>query len=63
MSSSSPRRIGTPARRLFSLSTEFSNIVVKDEEKLELTRLASRVPIPIKEGVDEPTAKVRVGSL
>lgn len=45
--------------RLFSLSGEFSHIVVKDEEKLELGRLASRVPIPIKESVDEPTAKVR----
>lgn len=44
--------------RLFSLSGEFSHIVVKDEEKLELGRLASRVPIPIKESVDEPTAKV-----
>ena len=44
--------------RLFSLSGEFSHIVVKDEEKLELGRLASRVPIPIKESADEPTAKV-----
>lgn len=44
--------------RLFSLSGEFSNIVVKDEEKLELGRLASRVPVPIKESADEPTAKV-----
>lgn len=44
--------------RLFSLSGEFSNIVVKDEEKLELGRLASRVPIPIKESAEEPTAKV-----
>lgn len=49
-----------PASRLFSLSGEFSHIVVKDEEKLELGRLASRVPIPIKESVDEPTAKVGV---
>lgn len=47
--------------RLFSLSGEFSHIVVKDEEKLELGRLASRVPIPIKESVDEPTAKVLQG--
>lgn len=41
------------------MSGEFSHIIVKDEEKLELGRLASRVPIPIKESVDEPTAKVR----
>lgn len=31
---------------------------MKDEEKLELGRLANRVPIPIKESVEEPTAKV-----
>jgi len=44
--------------RLFSLSGEFKNIIVRDEEKLELAKLVTRVPIPIKEGVDEPAAKV-----
>lgn len=53
-----PRYDWKPHRRLFSLSGEFSHIVVKDEEKLELGRLANRVPIPIKESVEEPTAKV-----
>ena len=28
------------------------------EEKLELAKLVERVPIPVKEGLDEPTAKV-----
>jgi len=46
--------------RLFSLSGEFKQIHVREEEKLELGKLVPRVPIPIKEGVDEPSAKVNV---
>ena len=34
--------------RVFSLSGEFRNITVRDEEKLELQKLMERVPIPIK---------------
>jgi len=44
--------------RLFSLSSEFSQIHVRQDEKLELQKLAQRVPIPIKEGLEEPSAKV-----
>lgn len=29
------------------------------EEKLELLKLLERVPIPIKESIEEPSAKVR----
>ena len=36
--------------RVFSLSGEFRNITVRDEEKLELQKLLERVPIPIKVG-------------
>ncbi|KAF4517384.1 hypothetical protein B566_EDAN009812 [Ephemera danica] len=46
--------------RVFSLSGEFKNITVRDEEKLELQKLMERVPIPIKEGIEEPSAKVNV---
>ena len=46
--------------RLFSLSGEFKFIHVREEEKLELIKLLTRVPIPIKEGVDEPSAKINV---
>lgn len=46
--------------RLFSLSGEFKNIHVREEEKLELAKLVLRVPIPIKEGVEEPSAKINV---
>ncbi len=33
---------------------------VIQEEKMELAKLIERVPIPIKEGIEEPSAKVRV---
>lgn len=46
--------------RVFSLSSEFKNINVRDEEKLELHKLMERVPIPIKENMEEPSAKVNV---
>lgn len=46
--------------RVFSLSGEFRHIGVRDEEKLELQKLMERVPIPIKEGIEEPSAKVRL---
>jgi pre-mRNA-splicing helicase BRR2 len=35
-------------------------IPVRHEEKVELTRLIERVPVPIKESVDEPAAKMNV---
>ena len=46
--------------RLFSLSKDFANITVREEEKQELARLVERVPIPVKESVDEPSAKANV---
>ena len=46
--------------RLFSLSGEFKLLYVREEEKLELLKLVNRVPIPVKEGVEEPSAKVNV---
>ncbi|CEL57890.1 pre-mRNA-splicing helicase BRR2 [Rhizoctonia solani AG-1 IB] len=46
--------------RVFALSNEFKLIPVRQEEKLELAKLLERVPIPVKEGVDEPPAKINV---
>ncbi|GLV40316.1 Brr2 U5 snRNP complex subunit [Carabus blaptoides fortunei] len=46
--------------RVFSLSGEFKHITVREEEKLELQKLMERVPIPIKESIEEPSAKVNV---
>ncbi|KAG9438151.1 U5 small nuclear ribonucleoprotein [Apis mellifera carnica] len=46
--------------RVFSLSSEFKHINVREEEKLELQKLMERVPIPVKESIEEPSAKVNV---
>jgi len=46
--------------RLFSLSEEFKFLVVRQEEKVELAKLLERVPIPVKESLEEPSAKVNV---
>ncbi|XP_074602133.1 U5 small nuclear ribonucleoprotein l(3)72Ab [Brevipalpus obovatus] len=46
--------------RVFSQSGEFRNITIRDEEKIELQKLMERVPIPVKESIEEPSAKVNV---
>ncbi|KAH8119267.1 Sec63-domain-containing protein [Phellopilus nigrolimitatus] len=46
--------------RVFALSNEFKNIPVRQDEKLELNKLLERVPIPVKESVEEPAAKINV---
>jgi pre-mRNA-splicing helicase BRR2 len=46
--------------RLFSMSGEFEHITVRQEEQLELSKLAGKVPIPIKESPSEPLAKVNI---
>jgi pre-mRNA-splicing helicase BRR2 len=46
--------------RVFSLSSEFKYITVREEEKLELAKLMELVPVPIKESMEEPSAKVNV---
>ncbi|ORY60157.1 Sec63 Brl domain-containing protein [Pseudomassariella vexata] len=46
--------------RVFSLSAEFKFIPVRQDEKLELAKLLTRVPIPVKESIEEPHAKINV---
>ncbi len=46
--------------RVFALSDEFKYIPVRQDEKLELAKLLGRVPIPVKESVEEPHAKINV---
>ncbi|KAL9306847.1 putative RNA helicase [Arabidopsis thaliana] len=46
--------------RLFSLSDEFKYVTVRQDEKMELAKLLDRVPIPIKETLEEPSAKINV---
>jgi len=46
--------------RIFALSDEFKFIPVRQDEKLELAKLLGRVPIPVKESIEEPHAKINV---
>jgi len=46
--------------RVFALSEEFKYIPVRSEEKLELAELLAKVPVPVKEGIEEPQAKINV---
>ena len=46
--------------RLFSLSEEFKYITVMQHEKMEFAKLLDRVPIPIKESLEVPSAKINV---
>lgn len=46
--------------RLFTSAEEFKYMVIREEEKMELAKLIDRVPIPVKESLDEPSAKINV---
>lgn len=46
--------------RIFSLSDEFRYIPVRQDEKVELAQLINKVPIPVKETIEEPAAKINV---
>ena len=46
--------------RVFAQSAEFKYIPVRQEEKVELAKILARVPIPVKESIEEPTAKINV---
>lgn len=46
--------------RIFSLSHEFKNIPIRDEEKGEIMKLLDTVPIPIKGSFDDPHTKINI---
>ncbi|OSX68844.1 hypothetical protein BU14_2181s0001, partial [Porphyra umbilicalis] len=46
--------------RLVAAATEFASMRVRGEEALELTRLAERVPLPVRGELTTPAAKVAV---
>ncbi|KAI0482782.1 Sec63 Brl domain-containing protein, partial [Xylariaceae sp. FL0804] len=46
--------------RVFALSAEFKYIPVRQDEKMELAKLLGKVPIPVKESIEEPHAKINV---
>lgn len=46
--------------RVFSLSEEFKNCNVRPDERMELQKLMERVPFPVKESIDDSSAKINV---
>jgi pre-mRNA-splicing helicase BRR2 len=46
--------------RIITLSDEFKHIIIREEEKMEFSYLLDRVPIAIKESIEEPTSKVNI---
>ncbi|ORM42239.1 U5 small nuclear ribonucleoprotein helicase [Babesia sp. Xinjiang] len=46
--------------KVFSASAEFKYIPIRDEEKVELTALMEKVPIPVRGHEQEPASKVAV---
>lgn len=46
--------------RLFSMSEEFKYVSMRQQEKVELAKLMDQVPIPVKESIDDSTAKINV---
>ena len=46
--------------RVFALSDEFKYILIREEEKLALSKLLERVPVLIKEGIEKPASKINV---
>ncbi|CAN6670657.1 pre-mRNA-splicing helicase Brr2p [Trichomonascus vanleenenianus] len=46
--------------RIFATSEEFHLVPVRQEESVELTKLLEKAPIPIRESIDEPAAKINV---
>ncbi|TWU78025.1 DEIH-box ATPase [Metarhizium rileyi] len=53
--------LGRIASHYYITSTaEFKYIPVRQDEKLELAKLMGRVPVPVKESIEEPHAKINV---
>lgn len=46
--------------RLFSFSSEFKQIPIREEEKQEIAKLMVKVPIPIKGSIEEPASKINI---
>lgn len=57
---SSDRLIGTTRSEPHQTLTNTRNTHALIQEKLELAKLLERVPIPVKESVEEPAAKINV---
>jgi len=42
------------------MNSSISDIPIHEEEKLELSKLPKRVPVPVKEGIEKPTSKINI---
>ncbi|SOV21187.1 pre-mRNA-splicing helicase BRR2, putative [Plasmodium sp. DRC-Itaito] len=46
--------------KIFTMSDEFKNIYIRDEEKTELSILIEKLPIPVKESINIPYTKINI---
>ena len=46
--------------RLFSLSKEFENIPIRENEKAEIIKFLDQVPVPVKGDVEETATKINI---
>ena len=46
--------------KIFSLSSEFKFIPIREEEKIELQKLIESVPLPVKGSYQDPTTKINI---
>ncbi len=46
--------------RIFSFSSEFKQIPIREEEKQEIAKLMVKVPVPIKGSIEEPSSKINI---
>ena len=54
------RKVDGAPETSISLADEFKYIGVREEEKVELFKLVERVPVPVKESLDDPAAKINI---
>ncbi|SPJ08848.1 pre-mRNA-splicing helicase BRR2, putative [Plasmodium sp. DRC-Itaito] len=46
--------------KIFTMSDEFKNIYIRDEDKSELSVIIEKLPIPVKESIDNPYTKINI---
>lgn len=46
--------------KIFTMSNEFKNIFIRDEEKTELSIIMEKLPIPVKESINIPYTKINI---
>ncbi|KAI4840169.1 pre-mRNA-splicing helicase BRR2 [Plasmodium brasilianum] len=46
--------------KIFTMSEEFRNIYIREEEKVELSIIMEKLPIPVKESINIPYTKINI---